>query len=264
MARTIPAAGPPGMRGVGAREGQDRDAQRRHHPHCDSHRGDRHPGIGPDAAPAHVPDRPGEPRDPCPFRAAGYPPAIRHRLLSGGGAQAHDVLPQIRGQRGQRQQAGEGSRAHGAPSVLSAGLALADVPDNQVARLFGQLPVPVGQQLAQGRAGLPSGQRDVQGAEGFLQQGSGACGQVVRPALGDAEHDGQIAVVKVVPEGQLDGLTLTNLQSGQDRVDQASEFGLPLVTWAVARTVERLADHAERHGRVGLLADHRELHRRVG
>ena len=57
---------------------------------------------------------------------------------------------------------------------MGAGLALLDVPDNQVARLFGQLPIPVGQQLPQHRAGLPSGKRDVQRAEGFLQAASGA------------------------------------------------------------------------------------------
>jgi hypothetical protein len=57
---------------------------------------------------------------------------------------------------------------------MGAGLALPDVPDDQVARLFGQLPVPVGQQLPQHQAGLSSGKRDVQRAEGFLQSPSGA------------------------------------------------------------------------------------------
>ena len=66
---------------------------------------------------------------------------------------------------------------------MGAGLALSDVPDNQLARLFGQLPIPVGQQLPQHRAGLSSGKRDVQCAEGFLQPAPGARGQVMRPAL---------------------------------------------------------------------------------
>ena len=66
---------------------------------------------------------------------------------------------------------------------MGAGLALPDVPDDQVARLFGQLPIPVGQQLPQHRAGLSSGKRDMQCAEGFLQSASGPCGQVMRPAL---------------------------------------------------------------------------------
>jgi hypothetical protein len=52
--------------------------------------------------------------------------------------------------------------------------ALPYVPDNQLARLLGQLPVPVGQQLSQRRTGLPSGKRDVQRTEGFLQPTSGA------------------------------------------------------------------------------------------
>ena len=47
-------------------------------------------------------------------------------------------------------------------------------------------------------------------------------------------------------------------------MDQAPEFGLPLVTVDVARGVGRLADHAERRNRVGQLPDHLELHRRVG
>ena len=47
-------------------------------------------------------------------------------------------------------------------------------------------------------------------------------------------------------------------------MDQAPEFGLPLVTVDVARDVGRLADHAERRNRVGQLADHLELHRRIG
>ena len=51
----------------------------------------------------------------------------------------------------------------------------------------------------------------------------------MRPALRHAERDGEIVVVKVVPEAQLDDLTLTRLQSGQDGVDQTPEFGLPLV-----------------------------------
>jgi hypothetical protein len=57
---------------------------------------------------------------------------------------------------------------------MGAGLALADVPDHQIACLFGQLPIPVGQQLPQHRAGLSSGKRDVQCAEGFPQSASGA------------------------------------------------------------------------------------------
>jgi hypothetical protein len=72
---------------------------------------------------------------------------------------------------------------------MGAGLALSDVPSDQVARLFGQLPIPVGQQLPDYRAGLSPGKRDVQYAEGFFQSASGACGQVIRPALGHAEHD---------------------------------------------------------------------------
>ena len=83
---------------------------------------------------------------------------------------------------------------------MGAGLALSDVPGNQLACLFGQLPIPAGQQLPQHRAGLSSGKRDVQCAESLLQSASGACGQVMCPALGQAERDGQIVVVKVVPE----------------------------------------------------------------
>ena len=113
-------------------------------------------------------------REPYRFRAPDHPPAIRHRILSGGGAAAQDLLPQFRGERGQRQQTGECRRAQRAPSVMGAGLALPDVPADQVARLLGQLPIPVGQQLPQHRAGLPPGQRDVQRTEGFFQLAAGA------------------------------------------------------------------------------------------
>jgi hypothetical protein len=51
---------------------------------------------------------------------------------------------------------------------MGAGLALSDVPDDQVARVFGQLPIPVGQQFPQRWAGPSSGERDVQCAEGFF------------------------------------------------------------------------------------------------
>ena len=145
--------------------------------------GDRHPGIGPDATPAHMPDRHREPRGPDPFRAPDYPAAIRHGILSGRGTQAQDLLPQFMRQRGQRQQAGKRRRAHRTPAATGTGPAFPDVPDDQVARLFGQLPVPVGQQLPQHRAGLTSGKRDVQRTEGFLQPALGARSQVVCPAL---------------------------------------------------------------------------------
>ena len=86
----------------------------------------------------------------------------------------------------------------------------------------------------------------------------------MRPALRHAEHDCKIVVVKVVPEGQLDDLTLTGSQRGQDGVDQTPEFGLPLVTVDMARTVSPLVNQAERRNRVGQLADHPELHCGIG
>ena len=121
-------------------------------------------------------------REPCRFRAPDYPSAVSHRILSRGGAAAQDLLPQFRGERGQRQQAGKSRRAQRAPRVIGAGLALLDVPADQVARLLGQLPIPVGQQFPQHRAGLPPGKRGVQRTERFLQPTPGACGQGVRPA----------------------------------------------------------------------------------
>ena len=182
--RRTPRVGPDtslgrlGICGMGASpstsEGEQRDAHSRHDPHRDGRDGDGRSGIGSDAIPAHMPDRPREPREPYPFRVPGYPTAIRHRISSGGGAEAQDLLPQLGRQRGQRQQAGKRRRAHCAPTVLGAGPAVLDVPDDQVARLFGQLPIPVGQQLPQYRAGLPSGKRNVQRTESFLQAASGA------------------------------------------------------------------------------------------
>jgi hypothetical protein len=162
------------MCGVKASEDKQRDAHSRHDPDRDSHGRDRHSGIGPDAVPAQQPDHLGEPRKPYRFRAPDYPPTIRHRILSRGGTQAQDLLPDFWGQRGQRQQAGKRRRAQGAPFMMGAGLALLHVPVDQLTRLLGQLPIPVGQQFPQHRAGLPSGKRDVQRSEGFLQPTSGA------------------------------------------------------------------------------------------
>lgn len=78
------------------------------------------------------------------------------------------MLPQFRRERGQRQQAGKSRRAQRALSVIGAGLALLDVPDDQVARLLGQLSIPVGQQFPYHRTGLPPGKRGAQGTERFL------------------------------------------------------------------------------------------------
>jgi hypothetical protein len=58
-----------------------------------------------------------------------------------------------------------------------------------------------------------------------------------------------------VPETQLDDLTLTRLQSGQDGLDQSPEFGFLPVTVNVGPAVGRLGDHTELHGRVRRLTD---------
>jgi hypothetical protein len=49
--------------------------------------------------------------------------------------------------------------------MIGAGLALLDVPDDQVTRLLGQLSIPVGQQFPHHRAGLPPGKRGAQRTE---------------------------------------------------------------------------------------------------
>ena len=68
-----------------------------------------------------------------------------------------------------------------------------------------------------------------------------------------------------MPGAQLDDLTLTRLQAGQDGLDQGPEFGFPLVTVDVGPAVGRLGDHTELHGRVRRLTDPiRRLAGRVG
>jgi hypothetical protein len=171
-----------GMRGMRAGEDQQRDAHSRNGPQGDGHGGDRHSGIGADAGPAQMPDRRRKRREPCGFCAPGYPVTMRHRIPGRGGTAAQDPLPKFGGDRSQRQQAWERCRAQRAPSVMGARLALLDVPDDQGARLIGQLPIPVGQQLPQPRAGLPPGKRDVQRTESFLQPTAGADGLCMRPA----------------------------------------------------------------------------------
>ena len=133
----------------GASEREQHDAHGRHGPQRDGHGGGHRSGIGSDAVPVHPPGRLRDPREPCRFRAPGHPATVLHRILSGGGAAAQDLLPQFRRERGQRQQAEKRRRAQRARSVGGADLALLDVPADQVARLLGQLPIPVGQQLPQ-------------------------------------------------------------------------------------------------------------------
>ncbi len=105
---------------------------------------------------------------------ADHPSAVGHRILSRGGAAAQDLFPQFWGERGQRQQAGKSGRAQGVPPVIGAGLALFDVPAGPVEGLLGQLPIPVGQQFPQHRAGPPAGKRGEQRTERFLQPTTGA------------------------------------------------------------------------------------------
>jgi hypothetical protein len=110
--------------------------------------------------------------------------------------------------------------------VGSADLALLDVPADQVARLLRQLPIPVGQQLPKYRAGLAPGAHDEQCPEGFFQPRPGAGGQGVRPVRRHAEYLGEIGAIQVVPQAQLDDLTLTRLQLGQDSTGHSPELGL--------------------------------------
>jgi len=55
-----------------------------------------------------------------------------------------------------------------APRVIDAGLALLDVPEDKVARLLGELPIPVGQQFRYHWTGLPPGKCGAQRSERFL------------------------------------------------------------------------------------------------
>lgn len=58
-----------------------------------------------------------------------------------------------------------------------------------------------------------------------------------------------------MPGAQLDDLTLTRLQAGQDGPDQSPEFGFPPVTVNVGPAVGRLGDHTELHGSARRLTD---------
>jgi len=157
-----------GLCRVGASEGEQRDDHSRRDPHRDSRRGDRHSGIGPDAVPAHPPDRLREHWGPGRFRTPDHPSSVCRRILRGGRAAAHDPLPQFRRKRGKRQQTRKNRRAQRASRLINAGLALLDMPRDQVARLLAQLPVPVGQQFPHHRAGLPPGKRGAKRTQRFL------------------------------------------------------------------------------------------------
>ena len=235
------------MGGFGATEREQHDAHGRHDPQRDGHGGGHRSGIGSNAVPAHPPDRLRDPREPCRYRAPGHLPALLHRILSGGGAAAQDLLPQFTGKRGQRQQAEKRRRAQRARSVSGADLALLDVPANEVARLLGQLPIPVGQQLPEYRAGLAPGAHDEQCPEGFLQPRAGTGGQGVRAARRHAECLGEIGAIQVVPQAQLDDLTLTRPHLGQDGTGHSPEFGLRGVAADPSRRVRVDLSAADPH-----------------
>jgi hypothetical protein len=68
-----------------------------------------------------------------------------------------------------RQQTGKGGGPQLAPLTVGACIALRDVAADQLARLFGQLTIPAGQQCVERRTSPPPGGRDEQRAESFLQ-----------------------------------------------------------------------------------------------
>jgi hypothetical protein len=73
--------------------------------------------------------------------------------------------------------------------------------------------------------------------------------------------------MQVVPEAELDYLTLSRLHVGQDGADQRLQFGLPQEAVNVGQAVclvGQLADDLERHRRIAQLAYRAELHRRIG
>ena len=88
-------------------------------------------------------------------------------------------------------------------------------------------------------------QHDEQGREGFLQPATGACGQGVRPARRHAECLSQIGAMQVMPEAQLDDLTLPRPQLGQDGTGQGPEPGLRGVAVGASR---RARGRAARRG----------------
>ncbi len=182
-----------------------------------------HPGMAPGLAP------------PCPRQPPGSLPhllAVRDRLRGGAGAQLEHLLPQPGGERGQRQQPGQGLRAQLAPLGRRAGLALLDVPAGPVQRVHGQPAVPVRQHRGQFRARRPPGAREAQRAEGLFQLAAAARRHGVRLRPGHAEHGGEIGVVQVVPQAQHDGLALFRPEPGEGSRDQGAQlgpFGLPFV-----------------------------------
>jgi hypothetical protein len=121
-----------------------------------------------------------------------------------------------------------------APRVIDAGLALLGVPQDQVTRLLGELPIPVRQQFPDHRAGLSSGKCSAQRTERLLQPTTGACGQDARAIHRHAERNGEIVVKQIVPEAQLYYLTLSRLHVGQDGADQLPQLGVSQITVDIA------------------------------
>jgi hypothetical protein len=153
--------------------------------------------------------------------ACGYHP--RGARLRGGPFE--HLLPQVSGRRGQRKQPGECLRTQRAWLAGPAAVALSDMLADQLEYSGGQLFIVAGQQLGKFRAGPPSGARDAQRAEGFLQLPAAVTDQGIRPLRRYAEHGRHVGVIEVVPQAQLDRLALIGRQRGQRGADQPPQFG---------------------------------------
>ncbi len=115
------------------------------------------------------------------------------------------------------------------------------MPADQLARLFGQLAFPVGQQLIEGRTSFSPGAGNEQRIESLLQVALGAGSQGMRPAPRHAKGGRKIGVIEVAADGQLDDLTLARLQLGKDAANQHPQFGLPGRVADIGRLVRQLA-----------------------
>src|SRR6516162_2068933 len=95
---------------------------------------------------------------------------------------------------------------------------------------------------------------------------AGASLQGMRPAPRHAQRGGEISAIQVVPEVQLDCLSLARLQLSEDGADQHGQTGLlgaVVSTGRAVRRVGRLADRSHGKGRVGWLKRNVDLLARV-
>ena len=130
-------------------------------------------------------------------------------------------------------------------AAVGAGVALLDMPADQLARRSGQLAIAAVEQQVELGAAAPPGTGHEQRAECRLQLAAGVRRQGVRLVARHAEHGREVGALQVVPEVEFDDLALTRAQLVQGGTDEPGQFGplglTQIAEWR-ARDAGRMAE----------------------